>query len=217
MVTLLITSLFVIGLLAIAVYFWQKPKTPFETEHLPPAPNRRSLFTEEVAGRLAATSFDAAPEIRTRAQAGDKTALRDARNSKDSELYQDTLELLVSRAEGPQLLALVSFVCRNELPVNTVLAEKFVQTWRSAPDRNSTATMLHISALSDDARTYENAVAAAIDSWRDGRLSMSSAELRSIIEGEFWILSSATRGSGAGFGLKQTLARARRELESARR
>jgi hypothetical protein len=39
--------------------------------------------------------------------------------------------------------------------------------------------------------------------------------LRSILEGEFWILSSPTRRSGAGFLLKRALAGARRELEAA--
>jgi hypothetical protein len=76
--------------------------------------------------------------------------------------------------------------------------------------------MLHVAALSDDAAVYQNAVETALEFWRERHLSeISAPELRSILEGEFWILSSPTRGSGAGFLLKETLAGARRELEAA--
>lgn len=222
MVTFLITSLFIVALLAVAVYFWQKPATTTQANQLPPEPSHRSLFAESVAeigtGNSEA-SLDFQPdEILARARSAEKSALSDAQKSKDSQLYQQTLDLLVSQAQGPQLLSLVSYVCRNELPVNTALAEKFIESWRSSPNRNSTAEMLHIAALSDDARTYDRAVEAALVLWRDGSLPMlSAAELGSIIDGEFWVLSSASRSSGAGFSLKQTLAGARSELEGARR
>jgi hypothetical protein len=44
---------------------------------------------------------------------------------------------------------------------------------------------------------------------------ISPAELRALFDGEFWVLSSRTRSSGAGFVLKRTLKNARRELEAA--
>ena len=220
MVTFLITSLFIISLLAVAVYYWQKPNSPTETERLPAEPQRRSLFeATEIRHRNVSQSLSESErnEILARARAGDKKVLKDAQNSKDSSLHQETLNLLVAEAQGPQLLSLVSYVCRNELPVNTSLAKKFIESWKSAPNRNSTAEMLHIAALSDDATTYRDAVEAAIVCWSKGHLStLSAEELRAIIDGEFWILSSNTRSSGAGFSLKQTLASARRELEAAR-
>jgi hypothetical protein len=43
---------------------------------------------------------------------------------------------------------------------------------------------------------------------------VSAAELQSLLVSEFWLLSSATRSSGAGFVLKRTLSRAKRELET---
>jgi hypothetical protein len=47
MVTLLFTSVFVLGLLAIAIYFWQKPANRSETMGLPPLPEeRRGLFSD---------------------------------------------------------------------------------------------------------------------------------------------------------------------------
>jgi len=51
--------------------------------------------------------------------------------------------------------------------------------------------------------------------WREGKLSESNPEeLRALLEGEFWLLSSNVRSSGAGFLLKRTLASARRDLET---
>ncbi|HWF87240.1 MAG TPA: hypothetical protein VN659_00350 [Pyrinomonadaceae bacterium] len=47
MVTFLFTSVFVLGLLAIAIYFWQKPANRSETIGLPPLPEeRRGLFSD---------------------------------------------------------------------------------------------------------------------------------------------------------------------------
>jgi hypothetical protein len=76
--------------------------------------------------------------------------------------------------------------------------------------------MVHVAALSDDAAVYQSAVEAALKFWRDRHPSeISTRELRTILEGEFWILSSPTRSSGSGFLLKQALAAARRELDAA--
>jgi hypothetical protein len=111
---------------------------------------------------------------------------------------------------------LASYIVRHDLPVNKTLAEKFVELWRQAPDRESTAKMLHLAALSDNADTYRSAVASALDYRRNGKLTtITKEELKAIIEGEYWLLSSNTRSSGAGFVLKQTLTNARRELEAA--
>ncbi|HJZ80521.1 MAG TPA: hypothetical protein VKD91_09250, partial [Pyrinomonadaceae bacterium] len=56
----------------------------------------------------------------------------------------------------------------------------------------------------------------ALQLWHEGKLSAVSAlELKALFEGEFWILSSRSRSSGAGFVLKRTLDSARRELEAA--
>ena len=77
---------------------------------------------------------------------------------------------------------------------------------------------MHFAALSDDADVYRGAVEQALTFWREGKLSdVSAIELRALFDGEFWILSSRTRSSGAGFVLKRTLDSARRELEAAAR
>lgn len=221
MVTFLIATLFILGLIAAALYFWQKPAAPTDTEFLPIPPERRGLF-EEVPAKgtpeVENPDFSEAQraEVLARANEGTNSALDDARDSGDEGFYDEVLSALVARAEGPKLLSLVSYVSRNDLQVNKTLAEKFIASWTSAPTRNSTAEMIHIAALSNDARTYEAAVEAALDCWRNGDLAdVSAQELKSIIDGEFWILSSDSRSSGAGFILKRTMASARRELESA--
>jgi hypothetical protein len=149
------------------------------------------------------------------AKNGEKSALQEARN--DKTLYEEVLNLFVAGADSdPGLLSLVSYVTRNELPVNQKLAERVINSFNNPPDRNSTAKMLHIAALADDAAVYERAVKVALGFWRQGQLTeVSPQELRSILDGEFWILSSSTRSSGAGFLLKRTLAGARRELDAA--
>src|SRR5204863_9423909 len=104
---------------------------------------------------------------------------------------------------------------QTELPVNVPLARAAVTSWQAHPDRSSTAKALHFAALSNDADLYRQGVEDALKFWREGKLAnVSTAELRALFDGEFWILSARTRSSGAGFVLKRTLANARRELES---
>jgi hypothetical protein len=99
--------------------------------------------------------------------------------------------------------------------VNTALARAIFNSWRRSPDRSSTAKALHIIALANDASLYTEAVETAMAFWREGKLTCTTPEeLRALLEGEFWLLSSNVRSSGAGFLLKRTLASVRRELET---
>lgn len=223
MVTLLITSFFIIGLIVLALYFWQKPARAEKVELLPPPPEMRGLFAPDDSEQRKLVEKQAPAEARRAeilalAESGSKSALDEANRAKDDSLYEEVLSRLTAAAEGPQLLSLVSYISRNNLRVTSSLAEKFIESWKTAPTRNSTAEMLHVAALSNDARTYTTGVEAVMQFWRNGTLTdVSVAELRSLIEGEFWIISSRERSSGAGFLLKQTLANVRRELEVAAR
>ena len=228
MVTLLLTSLFVVALLAIAIYFWQKPATSNKSEVLPPSPGR-ALFQEGTPAAMAQAAVDAdalkadatrrlRDELLDRARSGDKTTLQEAQ-AEDPQLYKEVLDTLVSGAESDAaLLSLVSHITRNDMRVNGKLAERFIASCVGDLDRGKVAKMLHVAALSDDAAVYQRAVETALESWRNSSLSgISAQELRAILEGEFWILSSPTRSSGAGFLLKRALAGARRELDAAHR
>jgi hypothetical protein len=226
MVTFLITSALLLGFFgffALAIYFWQKPAKDTQPLELPPPPTR-GLFEDDYAQNQIAEATVERDALRSglleRAARGDTSALQDAHESADSETYNDVLnslvELLGQPRDDAQLLSLVSRVTRENLPVNTKLADAVTNWCSQSPDRNSTAKMLHIAALSDDPATYQRAVESALNAWRSGKLSDASpTELQAILDGEFWILSAHARGSGAGFVLKRTLASARRELQEA--
>jgi hypothetical protein len=222
MVTLLLTSILIIGFLGLALYFWQKPAKNSERASLAPLPPPRSLFGEPNSAQPSApeTSADDSKKQRLllaeRAGAGDKSALAEAHALGDKEFYNQILDSLVAATDSDAAaLSLVSYVARHELPVNGTLARAVLDSWSKAPDRNSTAKALHVAALADDAELYQGAVEAALQYFRTGKLAdVSPLELQALFDGEFWVLSQHTRGSGAGFVLKRTLANARRELGS---
>ena len=226
MVTFLfITAAIVFIILGIAIYFRQRETRDYSEPVLPPHPDARGLFANaaSIADEETKNSVNAAKEVGPslihRAQNGDLSALAEAHDTGDPDLYDRTLTTLVTSADvDSKLLALMSFVSRNELPVNEALARAVKGSWQSSPDRNGTAKALHFAALSDDARLYGEAIENALTLWREEKLNdISPTELRTLFDGEFWVLSSRTRNSGAGFVVKQTLANARRELEAATR
>ncbi|HJS23639.1 MAG TPA: hypothetical protein VJ751_04650 [Pyrinomonadaceae bacterium] len=89
-----------------------------------------------------------------------------------------------------------------------------IREFQKTPNRNSTAKLLHAAALSDSAKNYERAIELVLLSWRDGSLAdLSAKELQSLFNSEYWVLSSRTRTSGAGFVLKETLSSANHELQ----
>ena len=226
MVTFLFTAIFIIGFLALGLYFWQRTAKSTEQAFLPPLNPPRGLFSEQDGLESALPSPTALIEngnqrasLVERARDADNSALSEAQALGDREFYNEILNLLAANAESDSgLLALLSYVTRNELPVNKALAEAVIKSWQSSPGRGSTAKTLHITALADDAQLYQSTVEAALRFWREGKVAdISAAELRALFDGEFWVLSTQTRSSGAGFVLKRALASARRELESSMR
>ena len=169
MVTLLITSVFVLGILAVAIYFWQRPANPSESgEFLLPPQESRSLFSEATVNQV-------------RPQLAEK--LSENTTTVDAETFQQAI--------------------------------KAIRGFQESPNRSSTTKLLHAAALSDNAKNYGRAIELVLLSWRDGSLSdVSAQELQSLFNSEYWVLSSRTRTSGAGFVLKETLASANQELEA---
>ena len=168
MVTFLFTSVFVLGLLAIAIYFWQKPANRSETIGLPPLPEEpRGLFSDVRVNQLR-------PATKNQLAEGPKV---------DAETFQEAIQA--------------------------------IKAFQESPNRTTTTNLLHIAALADDAKNYGRAVELVLMSWRDGTLSdLSARELHALFNSQYWVLSSRTRTSGAGFVLKETLATANRELEA---
>jgi hypothetical protein len=225
MVTLLITALAIFAIIAIGLYLRQSSAPDISERALPPPPpNARGLFApdesslkQEEARRLAAATQDQADQLINRAKNGERAVLAEAQGTGDAELYDQALTELVQQANtDAKLLALMSHVAQNDLPVNEKLARATLISWQQSPDRSGTAKVLHFAALSDSADVYHDAVETALRLWREGKLmDISPAELKALFDGEFWVLSSLARSSGSGFVLKQTLASARRELEAA--
>ncbi|HZI60614.1 MAG TPA: hypothetical protein VFD62_07875 [Pyrinomonadaceae bacterium] len=170
MVTFLISSVLLLGLIAIAIYFWQKPANTSQTTELPPPSSQQvqGLFSDFKLNELRlATVSKPVSEI-------------------DEQIDREDFE-------------------------NAVAA---IRAFQQSPNRNSTTRLLHVAALSDDAKTYGRAIELVLMSWRDGSLSdISARDLQGLFSSQYWELSSHTRTSGAGFVLKQTLSNANRELE----
>lgn len=226
MVTVLITSFLLLAAIVYAVYRWQQTPSSGSTQDdhvLPPAPGWSGLFGDEKADQKQLASAAREEEralLLERAAKGEKSALIEAGASNDGLLYDEVLNRLLEQADSDKkLLALVSYLTRQtpQLRVNRGLAERFMETWEGSPDRGSTAKMLHICALSDDAGLYGRSVETALEFWRAHRIpDLSAEELRSLAESEYWILSQTERSSGQGFLLKLKLAALRRELTRGR-
>jgi hypothetical protein len=225
MVTVLITSFLLLAAIIYAAYRWQSepPNRSTEEYSLPPGPaGWTGLFGEDANQKQIASETELAARekerdaIIARAGRGEKGALAEAAANDDPLLYEEVLGRLLEQADSDKkLLALVSYMTTQTppLPVNRPLAERFIEVWKLAPDRGSTAKMLHITALADDAELYRRAIETAIKFWRDERIEgLSAEELRQLSESEYWILSQIERSSGQGFLLKLRLAALRREL-----
>ena len=166
MVILLISSVLALGLVVIAIYFWQRPSTSSQTLELPPPPPS-TLFPDFRVNELISP-----PENRT----------LEAEHKVDKETFEQAIQA--------------------------------IREFQKTPNRNSTAKLLHAAALSDNAKNYERAIELVLLSWRDGSLAdLSAKELQSLFNSEYWVLSSRTRTSGAGFVLKETLSSANHELQ----
>jgi hypothetical protein len=134
----------------------------------------------------------------------------------DEELYQELLNDLTEQCANSQekLQRLVSHLSISQrLRSNARLAEVMIEVWTNSPDNKSTAQMLHIVALSDDAALLQQAAEMIFDSWKKGLLPrLSAKDFLALVESEYWVLAPEARRSGAGFILKNSLAELRRRL-----
>ena len=147
---------------------------------------------------------------------GDLTALAEAHRAHNSTLYGSVLDGLLKWAATSEnnLRSLAAFVANDSnLRGSPALAEVYTKLWQQQPDRQTTAQLLHLAALSDDADTFERAIVATRNYLLAGRLAeIKSEELSALIESEYWVLSSVARRTGAGFILKEKMSGWREEL-----
>ena len=223
MIAIIVISFLALTGAAFTIYLWQRTPSDATDNRVLPPPHLGGLFDRPDATLLAEerqqTIASRKQELRELARSGDLNALTAAHSAHDSALYADVLDGLVEWASERQenLGALVSHISKSEeLRANKQLARRLVKTWKTAPDRRSTTEMIHVAALSDDAETYEQAVEAALEVWRSGRLSgFRPEELVELFVSQYWVIAPEARRGGVGFALKRRLLSVRRELAPA--
>jgi len=90
MVTLLITSIFILALLAVAIYFWQKPANPSQTIELPLPPEERGLFSDFSINQLRPPAAE---------QLSEKSPKTDA--EVDAEMFQQAIKAIRDFQQSP--------------------------------------------------------------------------------------------------------------------
>jgi hypothetical protein len=220
----LIIPVLVLAILAIAAYLLQRSLNRKAIDQNTVEPPKVGLFAvdDETKPRVRPLrsiaekpTADKPLDLLLRARTGDLDALTEAHTTGNKTVYNQVLDELVdwSVASPEQMQLLASHIAGNfSLRANRNMAQSFIEMWQSAPSRKLTADMLHIAALSDDAEIYEEAIEMALLFWRNSAFRMTAEELRTLIESEYWVLTTEARSSGAGFMLKRKLAEARREL-----
>jgi len=146
----------------------------------------------------------------------DFAALDEAHASGDRDLYNAVLNEFVRQAETSHesRSLLVTHISESkQLRSNARLARALIEQVKQSASRRAIADALHVSALSDDAAVYEQAVEHAVELWQAGEATNLKAEdLLALIESQYWVLAPEARRSGAGFALRQALERCRRQL-----
>jgi hypothetical protein len=217
---ILIILVFLVFVATLGILRTKRSSSKGDAGELPPGVSPRGLFD------AAANDDDETPkesaeqirrgELRERAERGDLSALAEARAAGGGALYRFVLDGLVGRASGDagRVRELAAHIAGGrDLRASPELAEMLLGEWRREPTHASTAELLRVSALSDDAGTFGRAITEVLQSWEGGRLEGLGAEdLRSLFEAEYWLLSSEAKRSGEGFVLKQKLADVRRRL-----
>jgi len=220
-----ITVISLLALMSTGLYFWKRTSPAANRVHdLEPRQNQSLFGDPELSPSVVeAEKRERVARLReeliARARLGDLATLAEAHASGDATLYADALLALMDSDAGrhEHLEGLVSHISKsNEFRANKPLAERVIEAWKAAPDRRSTTAMIHIAALSDDAGTYEQAVDAAIEFWRSGKLAgFSPEELTELLVSQYWVIAPEARREGAGFALKRRLGSVRRELATA--
>jgi hypothetical protein len=218
MLFLLVILAVAVALSGLFVFYWARYPKPDERRSFG-RPKPRGLFDDRNAQE---TGSDASAHRRVlleRAGSGDLAALEEAQDTADSALYSEVLDALIEAggAGSEKFRELVSFISKSkDLRANPRLAARAIEQFKEAPSVRLATETLHIAALSDDAAMYHSAVDTALEAWKLGRLErITGADLKKLVESQFWVLAQPVRSSGAGFKLKRRLAGIRRELAPA--
>ena len=221
---LLVTVVFIAGSV-LALYFWQRvPRQNRIDRTLPPPSEYRGLFDaqpdETEHGLSSKEEADKEEADLKRARLMERAARRELaaldEAAGDRNLYNEVLDEFVRQAQTSHeaLRSLVTHISESkQLRSNARLAWALIEGLKQSADRRAIADALHVSALSDDAAVYEQAVEKSVESWQSGEATeLKSEDLLALIESQYWVLAPEARRSGAGFALRQALERCRRQL-----
>lgn len=158
----------------------------------------RELFRQEILARAGTLDFNSLIEAKVF----------------EAEFYDRVLTELALRCDEENFGALCSFVAQYKLRTNGELVRRFQSIYKDSPGRNGTIQLLHFAALSESAKIFSDSFEIVIQlSREDGLKDFTLQNLVRLAESEFWLLPAAEKTSGAGFLLKQRLARLRAEVQ----
>ena len=219
-----IITLLVLVTTGFGLYRWQRNPSGESRESLPPrdfgglfpAATPSPAQQPEAAENAGRKTAEFQSELLNRANDGDLTCLADAHAAGGGALYDEVLDSLTGWASGRQerLQDIVSYIVNHpELRANKTVADSVLVSWAANPAAYPAADVMHFAALANDAQAYLTAVQAAMRLWREVHLPrLSAAQLHQLVESQYWIMSGEACASGAGFLLKQQMARLRDEL-----
>ena len=224
MSAVLIVTIFLLSAVSFAIYRTKRRSLKGASDQeFVPAP-RGGLFGDPQGARRGEALPEAPPEnvsaeraaeLRERASRGDLSALDEAREAPDADLYGLVMKTLLERDRSVENVTSVSahVVANRSLRGDERLARTFMAAWQESPSEVRLGDLLRVAALSDDARVFQDVVEAVVEAWEAGRLPRRTpGDLAQLFESEYWVLSAGARRSGAGFLLKQRLADVRRHL-----
>jgi hypothetical protein len=229
MASILIFSIFWIVVFSLLYSLWRQRKARRDSVlQPPPPPPDPALFAPdpmEIAELRAEAERNTAAVREAdwlyRARAGELDVLREINPRVNRPAYDAALSALVQRigdASFADLSVLSGFLIDHNLPASRALMSAVAAHCQTSPDRSSAIMLLHIAARTDSADAFAEAFDLLATAGVERKLpALSSNELMTLAESEFWLLSDTQRNSGAGFLLKQKLAGARRELAAAAR
>src|SRR5262249_25467735 len=227
--TILIISIFLLAVAALAFHRWNRQPQPKEPIKLPEPRGFDGLFAEqhaEEAKLIAQAEAEGRVEeerrhLLERAAQGDETALYDAHNFGDAAFYREVLQSLVSQADGMEepLRSIAEYIVDSRvLRSSGEFAKTMIGHWIKSLDHRSFADMLYLAALSDDVEIFKRAVDISMRRFGGGRLPQVSArDFLATVESAYWLVATEVRYSGSGFLLKRLIADVRRELAAASR
>jgi hypothetical protein len=148
-------------------------------------------------------------DLLTRAKSRDFNSLLEAKTLGSSRLYDEVFQVL----QGIDSDKLTDFVTRNGLTADADLVELSLKKLSETPTVSNFTKFAHLSALSNSADIFLQAIETTQRLWNENRLNeISNDKIVEILESHYWLLANDARISGTGYLLKEKLASVCREI-----